>query len=157
MPRTLSPQALQALTAEVTDEAFILLVKFSHPATSETYRVCLNTEPIFSNGFEFTPTYFEFALPETSDRAPQGCQISVDNVDRAMVDLLRQITTPLEVQIQMVLASQPDVVEMQLDDLILREVSWDVSRINGTLVSEDPLNQAFPCHLYEPRTFQGIF
>jgi hypothetical protein len=46
---------------------------------------------------------------------------------------------------------------MQLDDLVLREVSWDANRIEGTLVSEDPMNQAFPGHLYEPRTFQGIF
>jgi hypothetical protein len=74
-----------------------------------------------------------------------------------MVDLLRRITSPLKVQVQLVLASQPNIIEMQLDDLVLREATWDASKIQGTLVSEDPLNQSFPSHLYEPRTFQGIF
>jgi hypothetical protein len=157
MPRALSNSALQAMMAEVTNEAFLLLVTFFYAPTSEIFRVVLNTEEITSQGAQFTPTFFEFSLPETSDRAPQGCNVSMDNVDRRMVDLLRRITEPLKVRIQLVLASQPDIIEMQLDDLVLREVSWDAQRIEGTLVSEDPMSQAFPGHLYEPRTFQGIF
>jgi hypothetical protein len=157
MPRSLSNAALKAMMDEVTNEAFLLLVTFAHLPTNEIFRVVLNTEDITSQGALFTATFFEFSLPETSDRAPQGCNVSMDNVDRRMVDMLRRITEPLRVRIQLVLASQPDVIEMQLDDLVLREVSWDANRIEGTLVSEDPMNQAFPGHLYEPRTFQGIF
>ena len=155
MPRPLSTQAMRAVLAEVSNEAFIMLITFSHAV--DTYRVCLNTEPIRSNGYEFTPCYFEITLPELSDKAPQGCNISIDNVDRRMIDTLRAVTDPVRVTVQLVLASQPDVIELQLDDLVLREVTWDASRINGTLKSEDPLNEQFPGHLYEPRTFQGIF
>jgi hypothetical protein len=157
MPRTLSQPAIAALMAEVTNEAFLLLVSFTHVPTAETYRCVLNTEDIVSNGHVFTATYFEFTLPEISDRAPQGCNVSVDNVDRRLVSLLRTITEPLQVTVQLVLASSPNIVEMELTDLVLREVRWDVSKINGTLVSEDPLNQAFPGNKYEPRTFPGIF
>jgi hypothetical protein len=157
MPRPLSPRAMRSIMAEVTDEAFILLVTFWHPSNPDIFRACLNTEPIISNGNTFEPTYFEITLPETSDKAPQGCQLSIDNVDRRMVELLRSITDPVQVQLQLVLASQPNVIEMQIDDLVLREVTWDASRIEGTLSSEDPLNQMFPSHLYEPRTFPGIY
>lgn len=157
MPRPLSAPAMSALMAQVTDEAFLVLITFTHVPTSETYRCVLNTEDIVSNGETFTATYFEFTLPETSDRAPQGCQIAVDNVDQRLVGLLRSITEPLQVLVQLVLASSPDTIEMELPDLVLREADWDSSKITGTLVSEDPLNQKFPGNIYDPRTFQGIF
>lgn len=157
MPRTFSTPAMNALMAATTNEAFILLVTFTHVPTAETFRVALNTENITSNGNLFTATYFQFTLPETDSRAPQGCNITVDNVDQQMVPLLRSITQPLQVTLQLVLASQPDTVELELTDLLLRDVTWDANQIQGSLVSDDPLNQAFPAHLYEPRTFQGIF
>lgn len=157
MPRPLSSTALQALFAQDTEQAFLLLVKFFSPQTSETYRCALNTEDVLSNGFNFVATYFEVSLPEISDAAPAGCQISVDNVDRRLVGMLRAITQPLQVTLQVVLSGTPDVVEMEYTDLILREATWDVSKIHGKLVSEDPLNQVFPGHLYEPRTFEGLF
>lgn len=155
MARNFSSNAMRALMAEVTDEAFLLLITFSH--ATDVYRVVLNTESVFSQGYEFVPCWFEITLPESDDRAPQGCQISIDNVDRRMVELLRSVTDPVRVRVQLVLASQPNIIEMQIDDLVLREASWDASRITGRLTSEDPLNQKWPGHLYEPRTFQGIF
>lgn len=155
MPRTLSTNATRALMAEVTNEAFIILITFFH--STDIYRVCLNTEPVFSQGYEFHPCFFEITLPQEDDSAPGGCKLSIDNVDRRLTELLRSITDPVQVTVQLVLASQPNTIELQLDDLVLREVSWNASRIEGTLESEDPLNQKFPGHLYEPRTFQGIF
>jgi len=157
MPRTLSDRALHAVFTQHSDETFLLLVTFSHIPTNETYRAALNTENVVSNGQVFTGTYFEIQLPEISNRSPQGCQVSLDNVDMRLVGLLRSITQPLQVTLQVVLASQPDVIEMEFTDLVLREANWDVSKITGRLVSEDPLNQAYPAHLYEPRTFQGLF
>lgn len=157
MPRALSSNAVREALAEHSTDAFLMLVEFTYPATGETFRVALNTEDVTSGGHAYTATYFEVTLPETSDRAPQGCQITVDNVDLRMIDLLRSIVTPLSVTIRVVLASSPDVIEMELADLVLREVTWNAQTITGTLVSEDPLNQKFPGHDYEPRTFQGIF
>lgn len=157
MPRTLSDRALASVMAQHTDEAFILLMTFTYAPTNEIYRCALNTENIVSNGNVFTATYFDIQLPESSNQAPQGCQITLDNVDMRLIGLLRGIAEPLKIVIQVVLASQPDVIEMEFTDLVLREVQWDASKINGRLVSEDPLNQAFPGHMYEPRTFPGIF
>lgn len=157
MSRPLSTAALQAAMAQNTNEAFILLVTFVHAPTLETYRCCLNTEDITSNGNVFTATYFEITLPEDGDRAPAGCQITVDNVDRRLVGLLRKITEPLQVTVQVVLASQPNVIEMEFTDLVLREAQWDEYKISGMLASEDPLNQVFPGHLYDQKSFPGIF
>lgn len=157
MPRTLSSNALAAVFAQHSEEAFLMLVTFTHVPTAETYHAALNTENVTSNGIVYTATWFEIQLPEISNRSPQGCQVTMDNVDLRLVGLLRSITQPLQVTIQVVLASSPDTIEMEFTDLVLREATWDAAKISGRLVSEDPLNQAFPAHLYEPRTFQGLF
>lgn len=157
MPRVLSNRALGAVMAQHTNEAFILLLTLTYPATGEVFRAALNTENIVSNGNVYTATYFDITLPTTGNQAPQGAQITIDNVDERFIGLLRNITTPLQVTLQVVLASTPDAVEMELTDLVLREADWDESTITGTLASEDPLNQAFPAHFYDPRSFQGIF
>lgn len=157
MPRNLSLNALSAVFRQHTDEAFILLAQFAHWPTNEVYYAALNTENVVSNGQVYTATWFDIVLPEISNRSPQGCQVSIDNVDLRLVGLLRSITEPLAVEIRVVLASQPDVIEMEFTDLVLREATWDVSKITGRLVSEDPLNQAFPAHQYDPRSFQGLF
>ncbi len=157
MPRIFSNRALAALMAQHTNEAFILLLTLTYVPTGEVFRAALNTENVVSNGQVFTATYFDISLPETGDKAPQGAQITIDNVDQRMIGLLRSITVPLQVMLQLVLGATPDVVEMEITDLVLREADWDASTITGTLSSEDPLNQAFPAHFYDPRSFQGIF
>lgn len=157
MPRTLSSAAVAAVMRQHTEEVFLLLATFTHVPTNETYRAALNTENVTSNGEVFTATWFDIQLPETGNKAPQGAQVTIDNVDLRFVGLLRSITKPLQVTLQIVLASQPDEVEMELTDLVLREANWDASKITGRLASEDPLNQAFPAHQYDPRSFQGLF
>lgn len=155
MSRTFSPAAIRALMAEATNEVFVLLVTFWHG--TEYFRCCLNNEPVLSRGQVFEPTYFGFKLPDVTDQAPSGCEITVDNVDQRMIDLLRRITTPLQVRIELVLASQPNIVEIVLEDLVLRQVQWNVSQITGQLKAEDMLNAVFPGHIFEPRTFAGVF
>jgi len=155
--RTFSATAVRSILALETPDAFLLLLTLFDPASSSTYRAVLNTVDVISRGNVYTACYFEFSWPEDTDEAPAGCSLSIDNVDLGLVDLIRAITKPLQVTVEMVVAAHPDVVEMQITDLVLRELTWDQSVIQGTLISDDPLNQKIPGDIYEPRTFPGLF
>jgi hypothetical protein len=155
--RTFSATAVRSILALETPDAFLLLLTLTDPVSGTQYRTALNTVDITSRGHVFTACYFEFAWPEDTDEAPPGCTLTIDNVDLGLVDLIRSITQPIEVMVELVVSAQPDLVEMQLTDLILREITWDQSTIQGTLMSDDPLNQKFPGDIYEPRTFPGLF
>lgn len=157
MPRTLSARAVRSALALETSDAFLVLVTFTDPVDGTKYRAVLNTEDVTSRGDLFTACWFQFSLPPDDDEAPKGVQLSIDNVDLGLVGLLRRVTVPIECLIEIVVSATPDVVEMSLTDLVLREVTWDQNTINGTLVSDDPLNQGYPADIYEPRTFPGIF
>jgi hypothetical protein len=157
MPRTLSARAVRAALALETGDAFIVLLTFIDNSDGTRYRVALNTENITSRGNVYTACWFSFSLPPDDDEAPKGVSLSIDNVDLGLIGVLRRITKPLGAIIEIVLAATPDVIEIELHDLLLREVTWDESTITGQLVSDDPLNQAYPGDVYEPRTFPGIF
>lgn len=157
MARTLSARAVRSALALHSTDAWIVLITLHDPLSGTTYRGALNTEDITSRGNVFTAVYFTFNLPTDNDEAPKGMSISIDNVDLRLVGLLRAITQPLQVTFEIVIAATPDTVEMTLGDMLMREVTWDQSVIEAQLVSDDPLNQAFPGDIYEPRTFPGMF
>lgn len=157
MARTLSARGVRSALALHSTDAWIVLLTLRDPASGAIYRSALNTEDIVSRGNIYTAVYFTFSLPNDDDEAPKGMSISIDNVDLRLVGLLRAITQPLQITFEIVIAATPDVVEMTLSDMLMREVTWDQSTIEAQLVSDDPLNQRFPGDIYEPRTFPGLF
>jgi hypothetical protein len=155
--RAFSPRAMRSIFSLESNDAFILLLTLDDPNSATMYRVALNNVDIVSRGNTYTACYFEITLPADNEDAPQGCQLIMDNVDLGLITVLRSIVAPIRVTLEIVVAATPDVVEMTLTDLIMRNVTWDVSTVQGTLISDDPLNQKVPGDIYEPRTFAGIF
>lgn len=59
--------------------------------------------------------------------------------------------------ITLVLASQPDVIELQMKNLLLRHVSGDALTIEGTLVLDESDLETYPEGSYTPGAFPGMF
>lgn len=157
MPRTVSAVARQALQAPSTGEAFIPLVTITHAPTNDVFRVCANTERVVSRGQVFEPYAFTITLPVESGEEIGAVNFALDNTTLLLVDMLRRITEPAQFLLEIVLASRPDYVEYTIADLLLREVRWDASTINGRLMLDDVLNQRFPKDVYDPHQFAGLF
>jgi len=158
LTRALSVRAIRSALAHESGDAFILLSEFTDPAPPNiVYRAANNTEDVLSNGHTYTACWFNFTLPDDDDEAPKGVKIQIDNVDLRLIDLLRGVIAPIDCRLLVVIAATPDVIEMELTDLQLVQVTWNAQTIEGTLASGDPLNQVYPGDIYEPRTFPGCF
>lgn len=157
MPRVFTAAAVQAMLAQSTPEAFLALVTIAHPPTGDVFRVVMNTEAVVSRGNSFAPYAFKFSLPAESGEEVGQVAFEIDNTDLLLVDMLRRITSPAEFLIEIVLASAPDVVELAVADLVLREVSWDAVTIRGNLMLDDVLNQRFPKDVYDPIQYAGLY
>lgn len=157
MTRALSARALASLLAHESRDAFLLLATLTDPVTGTVYRVANNTEDVVSSGQTFSACAFGFAFPPDDDEAPKGVQIQIDNVDLRLIGMLRSVTKPIACALQVVVAATPSVVEMELPYLQIVEVEWNELVVTGKLASDDPLNQKYPAHIYEPRTFPGMF
>jgi hypothetical protein len=157
MPRVFTPAAFRALLAQTTNEAFINLVTIAHTPTGDIFRVCMNSEPITSRGNLFTPYAFTFNRPTESGEETGQVEFEIDNTDLILVDMLRRITSPAEFLIELVLASNPDYVELAVADLVMREVEWNAGSISGKLIFDDVLNQRFPRDVFDPIQYAGLY
>lgn len=157
MPRTLSAQAKAAIFAQETGEAVILLLTIEHADLAEPIRVSSDAVDTVSDSITYQAFPFQITFPRDSDDAPPQVRLTIDNVDRRIVQAVRELMTPPTVNLQLVLASQPDVVEVVPGEFTLASVTFDALAVEGVLKFDDILNEPFPKDVVTPATFPGLF
>lgn len=154
MARSLSANARQSLfSLDANGEVWLVLLRMG------STRVVNNNEDIVSNGVTYTAYPFEINLPaDTLEKSPQ-VTLRIDNIDRSLTDWIRNQSDPPSVTIEVILASDPDNVEMTVDNLTLVDATWNAHTITGTLRLEDIFNAEFPSKgsVYDPTQFPGLF
>ncbi len=155
--RSFSTNAMKAVTAQETKEAFITLLTLSHADLAEPIRVCDDKVNLVSNGNTFQAFPFELPLPNESEDRPPVATLTIGNVDRQIVQALRSITSAVDVLIEIVLASTPDTVEMSLPDFKLKEADYNQLVVTGELSVEHLESKPFPPHAFVPSGFPALF
>lgn len=158
MARAFSPTAQNSLfSLDANGETWLVLLTLR--GKTDTFYVVNNNEDITSNGQLYSAYPFDITLPPDSLQKQPTVTLTIDNVSKILTDWIRNEFDPPEVAIQVVLASQPDVVEMNLDFLKLIDARWDAKTITGTLQVDDVFNAAFPSigQTYTPPQFPGLF
>ena len=155
MPRGLSKTALNEINALSTGEAFLFLMTIVHD--SGTVRVVNNNEDVLSRGNIFTAYPFAIVLNADDEDTLPVIQLSIDNVDRLLVEAVRAAQTAPIVQLELILSSFPDIVEISIPDMALRNVSYNAITMTGTLYVGDILNQRYPEGSVTPQLYGGLF
>lgn len=155
MSRSLSTTAKQAIFSQETTEVFLMLVTLEH-ADITTVRVVNNWENITSNSNTFVGYPFEFRIPSEDGESLSTVDLVITNVDKLLVDEVRSISTPIDVTLQIVLASDPDTVEASFS-MKMRQVEYDANLLKGTCNFEDLLNEPYPAGIYSPIDYPGLF
>lgn len=153
--REVSAAFTEAATAETTDEVIVVLLTVSHDDLDAPIRVCDNIEAITSNGHEFLALPFDIELPDDGER-PGEARVRIDNVSRDITLVLRRISSPPTVTIQVALASQPDTIEYELSNLTLRDATYDLNYVSGYLRFEDLSTEAVAEQM-TPQRFPALF
>lgn len=156
MPRNLSAVLKSALHAPETAEVVLSLLTISHPSISPPIRVVNNLTAVTSRGNSFVAFPFELALPDELEDRLARVSLSIDNVDRQIVNAVRTITSPPTVLLELVLPSAPDTVEADFT-FTLRDVEWNESTVTGQLYYRNLLTRAFPAGRFTPARFPSIF
>lgn len=157
MPRALSATAKSAIYAQETGEVFVMLVTIAHVALVSSLRFASNTQDVTSRGNVYLGWPFRVALPAELDDQLPVVQLQIDNVDRRIMEGVRQLTSPPTVTLEVVLASAPDTVEAGPFDFSLKGCDYDALVITGTLAFEDVLNEPYPAFTFTPGLFPGLF
>ena len=157
MSRTVSAAFKQAIFAQETNEAFMLLVTISHASLAAPIRVCANGQDIVSNGNTFVGFPVQISLPSDEDDNAPTANMTIDNIDLQIIIGLRALTSPPNVDVAIVLASNPNLVEISMPTFKLRNVTYDSMTVTGELKVDDLTEEPYPADQFSPPLFPGIF
>lgn len=157
MPRALSLAARRSLTAETTDELWLLLLTIEAEGLSEPIRVVNDREDLFSRGQRFLAYPFEIDLPGDDGETVARVTLRIDNVDRRIVEPIRTATGLPAVTLEVVRRAEPDAVEAGPFVMAIVEARADALTVEAECVFEDVLSAAFPAGQYTPADYPGLF
>lgn len=165
--RTTSEAFRRAANAPETGEVLICLLTVSHNSMEEPIRlssdptVRLSSDPLSygteSRGNQYLFLPFEFVLPQDTDDSPPRVEIVFSNVDSALVGILRAINEPLDILVEVVMASSADFVETSLPKMRLANISYSAVQISATLVVDGLVTEPFPSANFNPGRFPALF
>jgi hypothetical protein len=144
MARNLSPRAIKSAQALESDDPWLVLLEIAHPTWATPFRMVDNTVDVVSNGDTYIAWPFDLVMGDDDGEHLPEIKLTIDNVDRALVEIIRTTVNPPVMAIQIVLASQIDTVEVLIRDLTLREVEYDAQTITWTLYAESLADQRYP-------------
>lgn len=156
MSNPLSVNLLAQMYGQVSDDPFLMLVTVSH-ASFDTIYLVNNTVDQVSRGNTFRAFPMQIRLPSDDGETAREVAIEFDNVSLELIDELRTVTDPMDVKIEMVLASALDDVELSLEDLKMDSINYDSQKISARLYTDDFLNTAMTSEKYTPELYGGLF
>ena len=160
MSRTVSSTLRTAMQAQETGEILLAITTISHPSiVGGPLRVVNDLQDLTSNGNVYTAFPFEVTLPEDADQALPHLRLVLDNIDRSMVTAIRSIPPRQAptIQVDLVLATSPNTIEVSFAGLSLREVSYDAFRVEGDLMLDEDDREPFPAESFTPQIVPAIF
>ena len=156
MSRELSNNLIAQLFGQNSDDPFLCLLTLSH-ASFSTVRLVNNTEDITSRGDVYTAFPFKFTLPVDDGESNREVKLEIDNVGLELINDLRSVVDPIDIKIELILASNPSIVEIAYEDIKLRKISINAQTISGTMTMDDFLNTGLTSEEYTPTNFPGLF
>lgn len=155
-----------AMQAERTDEVAVALVTITHPDLDAPVRLSsdptrrLSHDPLtygtVSRGETYPFVLVSVVIPDERKGSPPASQIVLENVASDMVALVRSISTPGQVKIEVVTAARPDDVERTFDGLDIVKAGYDAERVTLDVSRELFANEPWPSQRMTRQRFPGL-
>lgn len=158
----------QTAYVQETDVIVIVLLTLSTPELPETVRICSSPIEKFSdlgenvygctsNNERYLFLPFQISLPQDDKTGAVSAKLSIDNVNRQIVQYAREAKNSINVDIQVVLSNNLDYKELEYTGFKLTNVKYDAFTVSGNL-SVDYLGlEPFPQGRFTPSGFPGLF
>lgn len=166
MSRNVSDTLKEQVFAQEMNDPAIILITITHADLAEDINVSSDPTEVLgsglrgtiSNGTEYTQFPFELVLQEQSENLLTRAKLRIDNVTRDIINAIRTARNdPPEVQIQVVLASDPDTVEINMTDLQLNNISATALSVEGELQPKIVQGEKFPKNTINQADFPAVF
>lgn len=143
------------LFSQESDDPFLTLVTLTHP--NFTIHLANNSSDVVSNGATFTAFPMKVTFPVDDGESARTFGIEFDNVSLDLIEQLRSVTGDIGVQIDAVLASMPDVLQISNTDLFIGSISYTATTITASIILDNFLAVGMTGERYLPANFPGVF
>jgi Domain of unknown function (DUF1833) len=160
MSRTTSSALRTMAHSQESGQVLLALIEISHSTIiGGPLRLVQDVKPIVSAGNVYTAFPFQIVLPDDNEQATPRVKLIIDAVDQSIMTAIRTMPPgePPTITVSIVLASQPDVVEMSMTGMVLRTVMGTQDRIEGELLIDEEDLLRFPEGSFTPFDFPGMF
>ena len=168
---SMSANALKAVFSPDADDDLIILLTIYDPlndsqviarlADGFTKRISETADEVLygvtSNSFDYTFLPMEISLPSEDEAQAPRCSIIMHDVTRYLTPIIRTITSPPRIKLELVLTKTPDVVEVSFTDFYINNFSYNADAVTADLAMIDYEKEPFPMHSFTPRYFPGMF
>ncbi len=154
---TLSPEVLAQIFAQESDDPYLILVTLSHPLFDADVYLVNNSVDITSRGIVFKAFPLLIQLPVDDGETARTFTLTLDNSSLELIEKVREVTTQIQVKVEMILATIPDAVQMEYDELGISAVTFNAQTITATIAMDGFLDVAMTSEIYGPTNFPGIF
>jgi hypothetical protein len=156
-----------------TDQIYVALFEITHPELAEVIRLStdpterLQDDPLIyctrSTWRGANPvsdpwlwTIASALLPSDLEDAPASASLVLENLDSAMVEIVRSVTSPPTVAMAVVLASTPNIVEAEFLDLQILSADIDAGAITLAISRDEIEAEPFPSGRMTRDRFPGL-
>jgi hypothetical protein len=167
----MSPTAIRAVFSPDSDNDLITLLTVYNPlneseviarlADGFTGRISETDDEVMygvvSNGFSYTFIPMQISLPSEDEAQAPRCSIVLNDVTRYITPIIRTITAPPRIKLELVLAKTPNVIEVSFSDFYINNFSYNAQAVTADLAMIDYEREPFPMHSFTPRYFPGMF
>ena len=159
--------------ASETPEALILLITITDPAdpanpirladgyTNRIASLTTDTDVVYgvtSNSKDYLFMPMQISLPGEQEAGAAQCSLVLDFVTPEVINLIRtHLTSPVSVQIDLVLASSPNTIETTFSGFKITNVTYNADQITFDLNMVSLSREPFPCYTFTPANFPGLF
>lgn len=155
----------RAAYSQETDVAVIVLLTMTTEDLPEAIRVCNvpvekfseNVYGLVSNNERYYFMPFDIELPQDDKTGAVSARLTIDNVNRQIVQYARETKKPINVTIQVILSNDLDYVEFESADFKLTNVNYNGFTVSGDLSIDYLGLEPFPCGRFTPSGFSGLF
>lgn len=167
MPRTLTTEAIESVTASSTDTAWIGLAEITHEDLDDDILLANDAmddlggglRGVTSNGEDYVFLPFDLVLPSDGSGRLGVTRIEMDNVSReiyAEIEAL-DVNSPPDVRVMTIISSAPDDIQQDIEGLKLREIVVTEATVQLECSGERFDNEEFPFGTYNRADFPGLF
>lgn len=168
---TMSPDTIRAIFSPDADSDLLFLLTIYDPVNSETpivrisdgytTRISENSEEVvygvLSNSENFTFLPMEITLPTEEEAQAPRCTITLHDVTRYITPIIRTITAPCKVKMELVLSKSPNIIEASFSGFYITSFSYNAQTVSAELSMVDYEREPFPMHSFSPVYFPGMF